>query len=495
MKAAIYCRVSTEGQEREGTSLQSQLDACLVKSRELGYETPSEFTISETYSGLSLDRPKLNQLREWVRNKEVDAVIAYTLDRLSRDPVHFIILQEELEHNGIGLVLVTEDLDNSDLGLLITHIKGYAAKLEAEKIKERTMRGKRERVKSGKLPGGSNSNLFGYKYVCGKGIGEGIRYPNKGETEWVRQIFKWYTEESLSIRKVAHRLTSLGVRTPSGQQGWASATIYGILKQPAYMGQDLQSSNSTPAIISRELFDNTQLMLQRRKQLSPRRTKRQYLLRGHITCAQCGRHYIGQANVTDSKIHKYYSCLRAYHADKPPRCHNRNWRVDELDAIVWAEVERVLSNPEVVFAEIQRRAEEGEEDILGKELERIRHLIKNREAQKERIYRAFYLTGNEDTFKQDIATIEQEVQRLETEVGNLEHHIELSREYQFDVSRLKEACALVARNAGNLSFEEKRLALQALDVSVIVDKDKVTLCGALPAEGLLSVSGQPRLTI
>ena len=48
MKAAIYCRVSTEGQEREGTSLQSQLDACLVKSRELGYETPSEFTISET---------------------------------------------------------------------------------------------------------------------------------------------------------------------------------------------------------------------------------------------------------------------------------------------------------------------------------------------------------------------------------------------------------------------------------------------------------------
>ncbi|GAH81579.1 unnamed protein product, partial [marine sediment metagenome] len=116
MRAAIYCRVSTEDQEREGTSLQSQLEACLKKAHELGYEVPEEFIILETYSGLTLDRPKLPGLRQWVRDKEVDAVMGYTLDRLSRDPVHFIILQEELERAGTELILVTETVDSSDLG-------------------------------------------------------------------------------------------------------------------------------------------------------------------------------------------------------------------------------------------------------------------------------------------------------------------------------------------------------------------------------------------
>ena len=134
MNAAIYCRVSTEEQEREGTSLDSQLEACVKKAQELGYET-SNYTIQETWSGLTLDRPKLTELREWVRNKEISAVIAYTLDRLSRDPVHFIILQEETERANVSLHLVTETVDSTDLGKLISHIRGYAAKLEAEKIR------------------------------------------------------------------------------------------------------------------------------------------------------------------------------------------------------------------------------------------------------------------------------------------------------------------------------------------------------------------------
>ena len=107
MKATLYCRESTEDQEREGTSLDSQKEACLNKARELGYETSEDYTILETYSGLSLDRPKLNEVKQWVRDKEVDAVIAYTLDRISRDPVHFIILQEEIEKAGVVLQLGT----------------------------------------------------------------------------------------------------------------------------------------------------------------------------------------------------------------------------------------------------------------------------------------------------------------------------------------------------------------------------------------------------
>ncbi len=124
MKAAVYCRVSTEDQEKEGTSLRSQTEACLKFAQDKGYEVPEEFIIAETYSSLSLDRPRLNELRQWVRGKQVDAIIAYSLDRLSRDPVHCIILQDELQRAEVELILITETLDSSDLGLLITYIKG-----------------------------------------------------------------------------------------------------------------------------------------------------------------------------------------------------------------------------------------------------------------------------------------------------------------------------------------------------------------------------------
>jgi len=88
--AVVYCRVSTEDQEREGTSLVSQKEACLHKAIELGYEVPEQLVVMETYSGLSIDRPKLNEVKQWAREKEIDAVVSYTLDRLTRDPVHFL---------------------------------------------------------------------------------------------------------------------------------------------------------------------------------------------------------------------------------------------------------------------------------------------------------------------------------------------------------------------------------------------------------------------
>jgi len=65
MRAAIYCRVSTEDQEREGTSLQTQIEACRNYCQDKGYDTA--YCFSEAYSGLTLERPKLNELRELVR--------------------------------------------------------------------------------------------------------------------------------------------------------------------------------------------------------------------------------------------------------------------------------------------------------------------------------------------------------------------------------------------------------------------------------------------
>ena len=89
MKAAIYARVSTEDQEREGTSLKSQFEACKKLAHEKGYQASDEYIIHEVYSGLTLDRPNLAKLRDWLQNGEINAVVIYSSDRFSRDGYDF----------------------------------------------------------------------------------------------------------------------------------------------------------------------------------------------------------------------------------------------------------------------------------------------------------------------------------------------------------------------------------------------------------------------
>ena len=83
-RAAIYCRVSTDNQERN-TSLDSQEEACRQYARGLGYTVAEEHVLRETHSGAELwERPQLTQVRKAVKAGEVDALIAYAVDRLSR---------------------------------------------------------------------------------------------------------------------------------------------------------------------------------------------------------------------------------------------------------------------------------------------------------------------------------------------------------------------------------------------------------------------------
>ncbi len=110
------------------------------------------YRLKEAWSGLSIERPKLDELRELVRSESIDVVVVYSLDRLMRDPVHGVILMQELEKHGVILEAASETVDNSQVGKLVFHIKGYAAKLDSERRRDATGRGKQAVFKSGKLP-------------------------------------------------------------------------------------------------------------------------------------------------------------------------------------------------------------------------------------------------------------------------------------------------------------------------------------------------------
>ncbi len=491
MKAAIYCRVSTEDQEREGTSLQTQLEACLNYCQDKGYDVSHRF--SEAYSGLTLDRPKLNDLRELVRSEQIDVVVVYCLDRLSRDPTHGVILTEELEKHKVTLESVTETVESTELGKLINYVRGFASKLEAEKITERTLRGKREKAKEGTIPHGGFARLYGYFYdkITKK------RFINETEAYWVRKIFEWLVNEGLSTNAITYRLRELRAPTKYSQH-WNRSSVMGMLKNPAYTGKTyaftfyqgtnrrkpqsewIEIPDATPAIITEDLFEAAQTQLQLNQEKSKRNTKQQYLLRGHLYCRQCGHAYCGHVDRTI----RYYRCPGKLRITSPVnRCTNKNWRVDKLEALVWEKIENVLDNPDFIVTAIEKRRDDANDiDTLEPELQLVEKQLKAFDREQKQLLQWALKGFPEDTVVVENKRINESRSRLQSRKATLETQIQASREAAVSLPKIEEYIQLVREKLTNLDFDMKRLALDMLNIKIWVDDSNVEITGTIPVE-------------
>lgn len=298
MKAAIYCRVSTDDQQKEGTSLQTQIKACLKYCHEKGYQVDRKFT--ETFSGLVLERPELAKLRDVIRGDEVDVIVVYCLDRVSRNATHGVILRDELDKHHIMLESVTEDIDKSPLGEAITYLRGTFAQIEAEKIKERTIRGKVARLNQGKLPQGTGIGIYGYRWdkTAGK------RIIIQSEAKIVQKVFAM-ARQGVSVNQIAIDLNKHKIKSKSGSL-WHPLTIRRMLTNPTYTGKTYYGMTKrisktkvirqpreswtllpdiTPAIITEDIFNITQEGLTKAKLSRPVKPNAAYLLTSFVKCS------------------------------------------------------------------------------------------------------------------------------------------------------------------------------------------------------------------
>jgi len=490
----------------------------LAKAKELGYDTSSTFVLSEVGSRLTLDRPKLNQVRQWVRDKQVDAVIVYVLDRLSGDPVHTIILEDELERSGVQLISVTEDIDSSDLGKLVSYIRGYAAKLEVEKIRERTMRGARMRASQSKIPIGGTGKLYGYTYLPGKGVGEGVRYINEPQAKWVKQIFHWFVNDGLSRVRLTNKLRGLGIPTPSGKGRWYASSVWKILKNPAYIGETyvftqtygepktrlskgtktrktgvikkpreewVEIPGATPAIIDKGLFEAAQAQLRRNRERAKRNTKHQYLLSGHIRCSKCYRNYWGYVKMVKwgGEYHpkRYYCCSGNFKMVSPPRCGSRSLPADKNEALTWQQVEELISQPRVVLAELERkRTEVNDKSFPEEELGQVNRRLKALDREQDQLLQWALKGFPEENVIRENEKINRQRAELKQRGVELETRMEQAKQAEVDIEGIERFCALVRQDLRDFTFEDKRQALEALQLEIWVDGDTITLLGSIP---------------
>jgi len=141
MKIAIYTRVSTEEQVREGTSLDVQREYLEKYTKREGYEIYKVYS-DEGISGYSDKRPALQELLKDAKLRRFDLAIAYKIDRFSRNLKDLLNLVDELSSSGVGFKSATEPFDSTtSAGKLMFQQLGSFAEFERNGLAERVLRG------------------------------------------------------------------------------------------------------------------------------------------------------------------------------------------------------------------------------------------------------------------------------------------------------------------------------------------------------------------
>src|SRR5439155_564663 len=269
---------------------------------------------------------------------------------------------------------------------LLSNVKGIIAEYERAKMLERTARGRKGRAQEGYVPHGRTT--LGYTYI--RHTGSGAHYAiEPDEAELVRRIFTLYTRDGLSQDALAALLTREGLptagerhpaqkrRLPSGT--WHQSTIADILRNRTYIGTMNYGKRAripgkanpdkktrwravpesewipvaVPPIVDIATFEAAQALMAQHKRISKRNRKNDYLLtNGRLRCGQCRRAMVGE---TRPNRHPRYRCGKKGYHDLEGTHTTRSVVQSEVDAVVWAVVERVLNNPALIAGELERR--------------------------------------------------------------------------------------------------------------------------------------------
>ena len=229
MRTLIYLRVSTDAQEREGTSLDTQERASIEYVQAKGWTVTR--IIRDVASGASLDRPGIEEVRRALRDGACDVLLAHAVDRLAREPMHLGVLFYEAEQADVNVDCVSEEIEDSPIGRFVLSARALAAAIEREKIIERTARGKKERARTGRLPQGTGIGCFGYTYV----LGTGRRVLNPEQAPIVVRIFEEFVAGK-SCNRIANDLNADDIPTFTGRR-WHPITARRVLDNETYTGR------------------------------------------------------------------------------------------------------------------------------------------------------------------------------------------------------------------------------------------------------------------
>jgi site-specific DNA recombinase len=517
--AAIYARVSSDRQ-KENHTIASQTAALIEYAQTHAYSVPPEWIFQdEGYSGAVLVRPGLEALRDLAAEGQIAAALIYSPDRLSRKYAYQVLLSEELLRCGVELIFLKSPAGASPEDQLLVQFQGMIAEYERAQIAERCRRGKRHMASRGGVNVLSGAP-YGYRYVKKSDTSAAFYEVMEVEAKVVRMVFEIYTQQGLSINSIARLLNEGRIATRTGKGRWERSTVWGMLRNPAYRGKacygktelrprqritrplrqrkGLPSRDSAgherprtewievpvPALVSEEMFALAQEQLEKNRRHSPRRTVEPTLLQGMLVCEQCGYALYRTSTHTSKQKLTYYRCLGSdgYRRLNGPVCTNHPIRQDYLDQLVWSEIIRLLEDPELVQAEIdRRRAAARNADPSrkrGEELRREQVRIENNSERLVTAYQEGLVTLPQ--LRQRMPLLQKQAQAVGSELQSLEMAAVDEAKYLQLAESLGAFRTKLRARADTLDIAVRQQILRLVVREVLVGADTITLRHSIP---------------
>ena len=190
-RAVLYARVSSDDRGKDGRNLAGQLGMCRKYAQERSWRVVAELAEDDRgASGASFELPRLDQVLKMAQSGGFDILIVRELDRLSRNLAKQLVVEEEMKRHGVQVNYMLADYPDTPEGRLNKYIRATIAEYEREKINERTIRGRRQKVQAG------NVLVFGrpsYGYRVADRDGKTTLVVCESEAHVVRLIYTWYT--------------------------------------------------------------------------------------------------------------------------------------------------------------------------------------------------------------------------------------------------------------------------------------------------------------
>src|SRR6202140_1944495 len=529
--AAIYARVSSE-QQRDANTIASQTASLLEFAKNQDLEVPKEWVFEdEGYSGATLERPGLERVRDLAAEGQIQVVLAYAPDRLSRKYAYQILLIEELARNGVETLFIKAPQGSSAEDQLLVQFQGMIAEYERAQILERSRRGKRHRAHAGEVSVMSGAP-YGYRYVRKTDEVPAAYAVLEAEARVVERIYEMYTVEGLSIGEITRRINAEGIPTRKASARWERSTVWAVLRNSAYRGvacfgktrasartrvirplrrRGVVTPSTTagherpreewieipvPALVSEESFARAQELLQENKIRSRRRTIEPSIVQGLVSCQKCGYAFARTSTQTTARKIHYYKCIGSDGWRKlgGPVCDNgRLVRQELLDQIVWGEVIRLLEDPTLIQMELDRRLAAARSSdptkqraqSLRKELTRVGNSLERLlTAYQEELLSLEQLRERMPPLRQREQTLRAELQAIADQTNDQATFLRLAETLAAFLGRLRSTADI-------LDIMERQRIVRLVVKEVLIGDDNIVIRHSIPIASTPPASGGP----
>ena len=513
MRVILYARVSTRGQAERGYSLRQQVEALRTYAESKGCEVLTEIT-DDGHSGMTLDRPGLERVRELVEVGGVDLVLAQDRDRFAREPAFHYLLESEFNKYGTKLAAINDWGGDTAEGQLLRGIQDQVAKYERVLITERTRRGKLRRAKEGKVvPAGRPP----YGFTYDKGLGN-YRVDER-TMRVVRRIFEMAASDT-SLHRIRKTFEDEAIPTAEGFKFWNVNTIGKVIRNDVYRSHSYEEIKAlvSPEVaarldsdksygiswynrrsshgpsrkrlrgavkprrdwiavpvpdagIPREWVDATRENLEGNSRPS-RADNRFWELSGFVFCS-CGCKLVSRATHKAGRQYNYYVCSR-FTRDRRAACPGGKWlNAEKLEHEAYTALRNI--QPQDVEAQILQLIDK--ERAPEAEIKAAHGVIQNVAEERDKLVRR-YTTGRLDDAQYDTHAAE-----LKSREDAAQRELDRLQTSNERIERLKwiksnPVLTFLFAGAGETAEGMRRDYYRDLGLRIVADRDGVEMNGS-----------------